>query len=116
MDSAGKKLAASELKNAPPLKAADEIGEGLSLDISESIVASKPVADNTDVGDWFSCSEEERLGDAELDGFSSAEITFLMGETCLRGYGCIGFLLGLGGGISIGFTEQASPLLDSRTT
>lgn len=79
-------------------------------------MASEPTVDNTDFGDLFSWSEDDRFGDMDLLGLSGRKIPFWGGFTSLRGYGCIGFLFGRGGGISMAFTEFESPVLDSRTT
>lgn len=67
--------------------AADETGDGLPFCVFESVEpsVSEPTADNTDVGDWFSCSEAEKFGDTDLTGGSRTEIPFLSGCTSLRG-------------------------------
>lgn len=54
--------------------AADETGDKLPLGVSESVqpTVSEPIADNTDVGDWFSRSKTDKFGDADLIGCSGA--------------------------------------------
>ena len=67
--------------------AGDETGDGLPFCVFESgePSVSEPTADNTDVGDWFSCSEAEKIGDTDLTGGSRTEIPFLSGCTSFRG-------------------------------
>jgi hypothetical protein len=47
--------------------------------------ASEPTADNTDVGDWFSCSEMEKFGEEDLSDFSGIRSFFSRGCANLRG-------------------------------
>lgn len=72
--------------------------------------ASDCIADNTETGEPFSWSEPD--GDETGAFFGSPIGAFATVESAhLRGYGCSGFLFGLGGGISI---ELLAP--GSRTT
>lgn len=75
-----------------------------------------PIAsDKTDVGDSLSCSLQNWFGDGDLSGRDDGDFP-LTKSTDLRGYGCTGFLLGRGGGITIGLMEPSKPPFDSRTT
>lgn len=61
----------SETVNPPRWAGAtDETGDKLSFGVFESSEpkASEPTAQNTDVGDWFSCSEIDKFGDEDLLG------------------------------------------------
>lgn len=66
---------------------AHETGDELLFGVLESIEprASEPTADNTDFGDWFSCSETETCGDEDCSGCSNIEVSLLSGCTILRG-------------------------------
>lgn len=96
---------------------ADETGDEQPFDGFETVdsIVSDSIANKTDDGDWFSCSEIDAIGDEGLSGCSETDNPFEDWWTSLRGYGCSGFLLGRGGGISMDFTELEL-LLDSRTT
>lgn len=58
--------------------AADERGDKLSLGVSEP-VTYEPIADNTEVGDWFSCScsETDIFGDTDSIGCFGVEVSLL---------------------------------------
>jgi len=63
--------------------------------------ASDCIADSTDTGEPFSWSEPD---DDEIEasfGWPIAGFAMVLESAHLRGYGCSGFLFGLGGGISI---------------
>lgn len=90
------------------LPAPEETGDKLPFGVFELLEpsVSEPITDNTDFGDWFSASEIDKFGDGDFVEHSPIEISLLSGCTSFRGYGCTGFRFGLGGGISIGSTEQ----------
>jgi len=108
---------------------ADETGEVQLFKRSEADEAhvSDPTADRTEVGErsscsfpdifdsnWVSCSGTESSG---VKHHSCLSIAGMLGELpSLRGYGCRGFLLGRGGGISILFASPKLSPADTRTT
>ena len=78
----------SERKKPPGLTPSpDEIGDKLPLGVFVSVRpnVSEPMADSTEVEDWFSCSETDKFGDAELLCCSSTRDPVLRGATSLRG-------------------------------
>lgn len=76
-----------------------EFGDRHLLVCSEN--TSEPNADSTDVGDWVSLSATDGFMDADISGSFEMDCP-LKESTDLRGYGWRGFLLGRGGGMSIG--------------
>ena len=89
-------------------EAADPIASEVEVEVE---------ADKTDVGDLLSCSQTSWLGDGDLSDWDDGDIDIPLSQsTDLRGYGCIGFLFGRGGGISTCLTEPSKPPFDSRTT
>ena len=67
--------------------AVDEEGDKLPFGVSESVnpTVSEPIAENTEVGDWSSCSQTDEFGDADLIGCSRAETSLLGGITSFLG-------------------------------
>ena len=85
--SSGEELG-SERKKPPGLTPSpDEIGGKLPVGVFVSVRpnTSEPMADSTEVEDWFSCSETEKFGDVDLLGCSSTGDPVLRGATSLRG-------------------------------
>jgi len=80
------------------------------------LIVSDPNGDRTDVGEPFSCSYADRMGDEDRPSLPMVRPPLLGGFPILRGYGCAGFLLGRGGGISIGFMLPVPLDADSLTT
>lgn len=115
---ADNKLGGSERTKPGEPPTTDETGDRLPSGEFQSVApgGSEQNADNTEVGDWLSSVGRHASGATERAGLSSTKAVALVEVDNFRGYGCKGFLFGRGGGISIAFTEAASPLLDSRTT
>lgn len=56
----------------------DETGDKLPSGVSEPLEPiSDPIANKTDFGDWFSCSESDKFGDKELVECSAGDTSFL---------------------------------------
>lgn len=66
---------------------ADETGDELPLGVieSENAKVSEPTADNTDVGDWFSCSETDKFRDVDLLGSTGFVLSLTSVLDNLRG-------------------------------
>lgn len=77
----------SESGKPPGWTAADEIGDKQPFGVSESVEPpmSEPIADKTEVGDWFSLSETDKFEDADLLGCSTAVVSLLVGTTSFLG-------------------------------
>jgi hypothetical protein len=63
--------------------------------------ASDGIADSTDTGEPFSWSEPDDDEIGASFGCPIAGFAMVLESAHLRGYGCSGFLFGLGGGILI---------------
>lgn len=64
---------------------AEETGDKQPFGVLESEEPSEPIEDNTDFGDWFTCSESEQFGDAGLVGASTMEFSLFSWCTSFRG-------------------------------
>lgn len=91
------------------------VEEGYLLGWSEAAnpILSESMVDTNEVGDLVPFSAMERFGDEDLSDWFEIDPSIVSFN--FLGYGCKGFLLGLGGGISIGFMVPSHPD-EPRTT
>lgn len=75
---------------------------------------SEQTTDKTEVGEPVSFSMLEQIGERDLSDWYEFELC--LGPRDLRGYGWTGFLLGRGGGISIGEIEPSGFPFKPRAT
>ena len=78
-------LGSASLKISSRIPGADDTGDKLLSGVSEPFepTVSDPIADNTDFGEWFSCSESDIFGDRDL--VAAIDISLLGERTSLRG-------------------------------